>query len=595
MTTNEKLSMLREKMAEAGVQAYLIPSSDPHISEYLPDHWRARAWLSGFDGSAGTLVVTETESGLWTDGRYFIQAERQMAGSEIVLYRMREKDVPTIQEFLLSRLKEGQVLGIDGMVTAAETVLDMETAFSAQGIGIRSEDLITPIWTDRPAIPQSPVYLLPEQYTGLSAAEKIAQVRSRLKENGADAMAVTRLDSIAWLLNLRASDVVYNTSFVSYVLLTQETAVLYVDSSRVSEEALDYLKKNGVAVRPYREILDGIAAIDVPTVMLVSVENVNYRLYLAMEENPRVTIVKGEEPVFCLKAVKNPVEIANTKNAHIKEGVAMARLQMCLEEKLAAGETVSETDVGELLVDFRKEQEGYMEDSFAVIAAYGANAAMMHYHPTPENQAVLQRKGFLLLDTGGQYVDGTTDTTRTYALGELTDEERRYYTYVLKANIGIARTVFMEGCSGANLDIMSRTQIWKYGLDSRCGTGHGVGFVGPIHEGPQSLRMTNHVPFQPGMTITDEPGIYEEGLVGVRIENELLVVEHMETKYGKVYAFQPITYLPIDTTPVVLELMNEEEISWLNDYHQMVYDTLSPRMTERERIWLKEKTKPLEK
>ena len=595
MTTNEKLSMLREKMAEAGVQAYLIPSSDPHISEYLPDHWRARAWLSGFDGSAGTLVVTETESGLWTDGRYFIQAERQMAGSEIVLYRMREKDVPTIQEFLLSRLKEGQVLGIDGMVTAAETVLDMETAFSAQGIGIRSEDLITPIWTDRPAIPQSPVYLLPEQYTGLSAAEKIAQVRSRLKENGADAMAVTRLDSIAWLLNLRASDVVYNTSFVSYVLLTQETAVLYVDSSRVSEEALDYLKKNGVAVRPYREILDGIAAIDVPTVMLVSVENVNYRLYLAMEENPRVTIVKGEEPVFCLKAVKNPVEIANTKNAHIKEGVAMARLQMCLEEKLAAGETVSETDVGELLVDFRKEQEGYMEDSFAVIAAYGANAAMMHYHPTPENHAVLQRKGFLLLDTGGQYVDGTTDTTRTYALGELTDEERRYYTYVLKANIGIARTVFMEGCSGANLDIMSRAQIWKYGLDYRCGTGHGVGFVGPIHEGPQSLRMTNHVPFQPGMTITDEPGIYEEGLVGVRIENELLVVEHMETKYGKFYAFQPITYLPIDTTPVVLELMNEEEISWLNDYHQMVYDTLSPRMTERERIWLKEKTKPLEK
>lgn len=595
MTTNEKLSMLREKMAEAGVQAYLIPSSDPHISEYLPNHWRARAWLSGFDGSAGTLVVTETESGLWTDGRYFIQAERQMAGSEIVLYRMKEKGVPTIQEFLLSRLKKGQVLGIDGMVTAAEMVLDMETAFSAQGIGIRSEDLITPIWSDRPAIPQSQVYLLPEQYTGLSAAEKIAQVRSRLKENGADAMAVTRLDSIAWLLNLRASDVVYNTSFVSYVLLTQEAAVLYVDSSRVSEEALDYLKKNGVAVRPYREILDGIAAIDVPTVMLVSVENVNYRLYLAMEENPRVTIVKGEEPVFCLKAVKNPVEIANTKNAHIKEGVAMARLQMCLEEKLAAGETVSETDVGELLVDFRKEQEGYMEDSFAVIAAYGANAAMMHYHPTPENHAVLQRKGFLLLDTGGQYVDGTTDTTRTYALGELTDEERRYYTYVLKANIGIARTVFMEGCSGANLDIMSRTQIWKYGLDYCCGTGHGVGFVGPIHEGPQSLRMTNHVPFQPGMTITDEPGIYEEGLVGVRIENELLVVEHMETKYGKFYAFQPITYLPIDTTPVVLELMNEEEISWLNDYHQMVYDTLSPRMTERERIWLKEKIKPLEK
>ena len=595
MTTNEKLSLLREKMAEAGVQAYLIPSSDPHISEYLPDHWRARAWLSGFDGSAGTLVVTETESGLWTDGRYFIQAERQMAGSEIVLYRMKEKGVPTIQEFLLSRLKEGEVLGIDGMVTAAETVLDMETAFSAQGIGIQSEDLITPIWTDRPAIPQSQVYLLPEQYTGLSAAEKIAQVRSRLKENGADAMAVTRLDSIAWLLNLRASDVVYNTSFVSYVLLTQETAVLYVDSSRVSEEAMDYLKKNGVAVRPYGEILDGIAAINVPTVMLVSVENVNYRLYLAMEENPRVTIVKGEEPVFCLKAVKNPVEIANTKNAHIKEGVAMARLQMCLEEKLAAGETISETDVGELLVNFRKEQEGYMEDSFAVIAAYGANAAMMHYHPTPENHAVLQRKGFLLLDTGGQYVDGTTDTTRTYALGELTDEERRYYTYVLKANIGIARTVFMEGCSGANLDIMSRTQIWKYGLDYRCGTGHGVGFAGPIHEGPQSLRMTNHVPFQPGMTITDEPGIYEEGLVGVRIENELLVVEHMETKYGKFYAFQPFTYLPIDTTPVVLELMNEEEISWLNDYHQMVYDTLSPCMTERERIWLKEKTKPLEK
>ena len=494
MTTNEKLSMLREKMAEAGVQAYLIPSSDPHISEYLPDHWRTRAWLSGFDGSAGTLVVTETESGLWTDGRYFIQAERQMAGSEIVLYRMKEKGVPTIQEFLLSRLKKGQVLGIDGMVTAAETVLDMETAFSAQGIGIRSEDLITPIWTDRPSIPQSPVDLLPEQYTGLSAAEKIAQVRSRLKENGADAMAVTRLDSIAWLLNLRASDVVYNTSFVSYVLLTQETAVLYVDSSRVSEEALDYLKKNGVAVRPYGEILDGIAAIDVPTVMLVSVENVNYRLYLAMEENPRVTIVKGEEPAFCLKAVKNPVEIANTKNAHIKEGVAMARLQMCLEEKLAAGETVSETDVGELLVDFRKEQEGYMEDSFAEM---GTNTLTVSIMGRGTSRTVSEEQMYQIVEDNAGYLDQMSPTvsmTGSVKIGST--------TYSSTSVSGVGETWFdMKGYEVAQgrgieyMDIVNRKKVCVVGsyVAQTCFGGNAVG---------QSLKV--------GGTTFTIVGVYED-------------------------------------------------------------------------------------
>lgn len=595
MTTNEKLSLLRSKMKEAGVQAYLIPSSDPHISEYLPDHWRARAWLSGFDGSAGTLVVTETESGLWTDGRYFIQAQRQMEGSEIALYRMGEKGVPTVSEFLLAHLKAGETLGLDGMVTATSIVLDMEALFVEREIAIRAVDLVTPIWEDRPAIPSSPVYLLKEEYAGLSAAQKIAQVRERLQKSGADSMVVTRLDSAAWLTNLRASDVEYNTSFISYVLLTQEEATLFADSSRIQPEALAYLEKNGVSVRPYEAILEGVAAIAKPTVMLVSVEDVNYRLYLAMEENANIQIVEGEEPAFYLKAVKNPTEIANTKNAHIKEGVAMARLQIWLEKALAAGETISEVDVGEKLVEFRRQQEGYLEDSFAVIAAYGPNAAMMHYHPTPEDHAVLQKRGFLLLDTGAQYIDGTTDTTRTYALGELTDEERRYYTYVLKSNIAMARTVFMEGCSGSNLDIMARNQVWRYGIDYRCGTGHGVGFVGPIHEGPQSMRMTNHVPFEPGMTITDEPGIYEEGLVGIRTENELLVVDHMETKYGRFFAFEPITYLPIDTTPVVLELMNEEELCWLNRYHQTVYNTLSPHLTEAENLWLKEKTKALEK
>lgn len=595
MTTNEKLSLLRQKMKEAGVQAYLIPSSDPHISEYLPDHWRARAWLSGFDGSAGTLVVTETESGLWTDGRYFIQAQRQMEGSEIVLYRMGEKGVPTVQQFLLSHLNAGQVLGLDGMVTATSTVLDMEAAFVEKEIGIQAVDLITPIWENRPAIPASEVYLLEEKYAGLSAKEKMAQVRARLRDNGADAMAVTRLDSIAWLLNLRAKDVKNNTFFISYLLLTQEKAVLYVNSSRITKEALDYLAQSGVELAPYEAILDGIAAMDQPATMLVSPEDLNYRLYLAMEENPNLEILEGEEPAFCLKAVKNPTEIANTKNAHIKEGVAMARLQMLLEKKLAAGEEVTELDVERLLIGLRREQEGYIEDSFACIAAYGANAAMMHYHPTQENYGVLKRRGFLLLDTGAQYIDGTTDTTRTYALGELTQEERNYYTYVLKSNIAMARTVFMEGCSGANLDIMARNQVWRYGIDYRCGTGHGVGFVGTIHEGPQSMRMTNHVPFQAGMTITDEPGIYEEGVVGIRTENELLVVDHMETKYGRFFAFEPITYLPIDTTPVVLDLMNEEELDWLNRYHQMVYDTLSPRLTAEEQAWLKEKTKPLEK
>lgn len=592
-TTNQKLQQLREEMKKAQVQAYLVLSSDPHMSEYLPEHWNCRSYLSGFDGSAGTLVVTETESGLWTDGRYFIQAEKQISDSEIQLFRMKEKDVPTYTEYLTKQLKSGQTLGIDGTVTSVKIVKELEKAFAEKQIQIKAVNLIDDIWEERPAIPSSPVYVLDETRTGCSTTKKLEQVRAKLAEEKADAMMISRLDSIAWLLNLRGNDIECNTFFISYCFIAKDYAIVFSDSSRFSPQAIDYLNQHHVQIQPYQEVVHSIESIADKTTILCDDENTNYNLYLAMKENQNISITEGKDPIQLLKAVKNPVEIENTKQAHIKEGISMVRLQIWLEQQLAAGNTLNEVQVGNRLTEFRKEQEGYLGDSFDFICAYGANAAMMHYHPTPENHAVLQKKGFLLLDTGGQYLDGTTDTTRTYALGELTKQERLYYTYVLKAHMALARVVFMQGCTGGNLDIMSRNEVWKYGIDYRCGTGHGVGFVGGVHEGPQSMHTSSTVPLEIGMNLTDEPGIYEEGLVGIRIENELSVVQKIETKYGVFLGFEPFTYCPIDTTPIVLELFNEDDFNWLNQYHQLVYDRLSPGLTQAECEWLKDKTKPL--
>ena len=593
LSTNEKIALLRAAMKAAGANACLIPSSDPHISEYLPAHWSARRYFSGFTGSVGNLVVTETASALWVDGRYFVQAAHQLEGSEIVLQKMGVEGVPTLLEYLTDALGEGQVLAVDGMVTATSTMKELQAALAKKGASVKSVDLVEGNWPDRPAVPASEAFLLDEVYAGRSTADKLADLRAELAKQEAGAMVVCRLDSVAWLLNLRANDL-DNTPFaLAYCFVTPDDAILFINTARLPAEAVEALGRQGVRVTDYDHLLGALTGYHHDQTVLVDEAGTNWAVYSALKGNPVFTLKAGEDPIQALKAVKNPVEIENLKKVHVKDGVAMVKFQMWLEEKMAAGEAVTEVDVDEKLMALRGEQALNIGVSFDTIAAYGANAAMMHYHATPGNCATLAPKGFLLVDCGGQYLDGTTDITRTYTLGELNDNERTYYTYVLKSHIDMAKLQFLNTCTGGNLDVIARAPVWAHGIDYRCGTGHGVGFVGGVHEGPQNLRITNHTVFKPGMIVTDEPGIYEEGEVGIRIENELLCCARVKNQYGQFLGFEPITYCPIDLTPVRPELLDADEKEWLNAFHQMVREKLTPHLSAAEAAWLAEKTKPL--
>lgn len=593
LSTNEKIALLRAAMKAAGANACLIPSSDPHISEYLPAHWSARRYFSGFTGSVGNLVVTETASALWVDGRYFVQAAHQLEGSEIVLQKMGVEGVPTLLEYLTDALGEGQVLAVDGMVTATSTMKELQAALAKKGASVKSVDLVEGNWPDRPAVPASEAFLLDEAYAGRSTADKLADLRAELAKQEAGAMVVCRLDSVAWLLNLRANDL-DNTPFaLAYCFVTPDDAILFINTARLPAEAVEALSRQGVRVTDYDHLLGALTGYHHDQTVLVDEAGTNWAVYSALKGNPVFTLKAGEDPIQALKAVKNPVEIENLKKVHVKDGVAMVKFQMWLEEKMAAGEAVTEVDVDEKLMALRGEQALNIGVSFDTIAAYGANAAMMHYHATPGNCTTLAPKGFLLVDCGGQYLDGTTDITRTYTLGELTDNERTYYTYVLKSHIDMAKLQFLNTCTGGNLDVIARAPVWARGIDYRCGTGHGVGFVGGVHEGPQNLRITNHTVFKPGMIVTDEPGIYEEGEVGIRIENELLCCARVKNQYGQFLGFEPITYCPIDLTPVRPELLDADEKEWLNAFHQMVREKLTPHLSAAEAAWLAEKTKPL--
>lgn len=595
VSVNEKLAILRKKMKENKVNAYIIPSSDPHMSEYLPAHWTTRSYFSGFTGSAGTLVVTETESGLWTDGRYFIQAANQLNGSEITLYRMGVKGVPTYREFLTEKLKEGETVGFDGKLLPAATVKEMATAFSEKKLNIKAVDLIYDIWPDRPAIPASKVFVHGVEYAGYTCKEKLEQVRAELKKQKVDGEIFTKLDCVAWLMNIRASDIEYNPLAISYAVVYADSAYLFINTKRVLPETLDYLKENGVTVKDYEDMEDALRKIDTPKTILVDPASVNYELYRILQQNPNVTLKEGGDTVTPLKGVKNETEIKNIKQAHIEDGCAMVEFCVQFEEKMEKGEKVTECTVCDMLSKCRAKRKHNMGDSFGTIAAYNANAAMMHYSPQPDSCSTIEKKGFLLIDSGGQYLEGTTDITRTFVLGPLSREAKEHYTYVLKAHIALASAVFLEGCTGGNLDILSRQQIWKHGIDYRCGTGHGVGMFSGVHEGPQSLRITNNVVLKKGMTITNEPGIYEEGRYGIRTENIMLVVPAENNEYGQFFNFEPITYFPIDTAGIITELMTDEEIEWLNNYHKLVYEQLSPSLSGKELEWLKKHTKPISK
>lgn len=591
MTVAEKLEALRQQMTQHGADAVILPTSDPHMSEYIPAHWESRRWFSGFTGDAGTLVVTKKESCLWTDGRFFIQADQQLKGTPIRLMRMREPGVPTVGAYLAKAIPGGKV-AVDGRIFSELEAENVQKELDTTGAKLISLDLVADVWKeDRPALPETPVYLLEDRYSGCTCADKLAQVRAELKKAGADAQLYSLLDDVAWATNLRTADVDYNPFAIAFLLVTTEKAYLYLDKKRIQASAADYLAKSGVEVRPYNKLEEDLRAGAAAGTVLVSRANTSFDICTCLAENKDRKLVAGGDIITNLKAVKNKTECANMRICHVYDGVALVRFKMELERRMAAGEPLTEWDAAEIAHKYRAQQPDNRGESFETIAAYGPNAAMMHYGPTKEQHSDLQPKSFLLVDSGGQYLTGTTDVTRTFAMGPLTQEEKECFTWVLKCHIDLADAKFPQGTTGHELDALSRVQVWKHGLDYRCGTGHGVGYMGAVHEGPHSFRSA--IPLVPGMTITDEPGIYMEGKFGIRTENTLEVVMDEKTEYGQFYAFHPLTMFPIDHTAILPELLSSDEIAYLDRYHATVYQTLAPHLTAEEQAWLKNACRPL--
>ena len=554
----ERVEALRKYLQKNGLNAFIFPSTDPHQGEYVPEHWMTRQWISGFDGSAGTAVVTLSDAALWTDSRYFIAAEEQLKGTPFQLMKDGLAETPSIAEWLCNQLTEGETVGIDGNVFTTAEIEEMESAFAKAGIKLRTDlDPAETLWTNRPPIPKNKVEIQPLEFAGESAESKIERVRQALREQKAEGLVISQLDEIAWLLNLRGSDVHCNPVFVSYVLLTQNDVTLFIDSEKLDETVQNYLKSIGVKVLPYGK---------------PSFES------------------KASNPIPAMKSIKNHAEIEGFRRAMIRDGVAMVKFLCWLKPAVEAGKE-TEISIDKKLTALRAEQDLYRGLSFDTIAAYGQHGAIVHYEATPETDVVLEPKGLLLLDSGAQYQDGTTDITRTIALGALTDEERLDYTLVLKGHIRLALTKFPDGISGTQIDALARYAMWQHGINFGHGTGHGVGSYLCVHEGPHQIRHTwKPAPLHAGMTVTNEPGIYRQGKHGVRIENTMLIVEAGETEFGKFLRLEPLTLCPIDLTPVVWELMTSEEITYLNTYHKKVYDELSPYLTEEEKQWL---TSPL--
>ena len=588
MSISQRLSDLRELMQREHLSAFIFPSTDPHQGEYVPDHWKGREFISGFNGSAGTAVVTMTSAALWTDSRYFIAAEEQLRDTEYQLMKLKIEGTPTIAEWIGKECGPGAEVAIDGLCSSANSVKELIADLRKQGgITLRTNlDPLKTIWSDRPPIPDSPVELYPMKYAGEMALDKIACVRKALRERHADGMLMSSLDDIAWTLNLRGSDVHCNPVFVSYLLISSKDVTLYIDAKKLTPEIQTYLKAEGVGVAPYEDIGNGLKNYFEYNILL-DPDEVNYTLYKSVTRE----IVEDESPVKRMKTIKNATEIAGFRSAMLKDGIAMVKFLKWLSNYIGRPEItqLTEISIDQKLTSLRAEQPLYRDISFDTIAGYGAHGAIVHYEATPETDIPLQPEGLLLLDSGAQYLDGTTDITRTIALGPLTDEMRRVYTLVLKGHIQIEICKFPSGSSGTQIDILARKDMWREGLNYLHGTGHGVGTYLNVHEGPHQFRMEwKPAPLVEGMTITDEPGIYLAGKFGVRIENTLLITPYKETEFGKFLQFESLTLCPIDKTPIIKDMLLQEEIDWLNAYHQRVFDTLSPHLDEDEVAWLKE-------
>ena len=595
MNINQRLSDLREVMQREHLAAFIFPSTDPHQSEYVAEHWKGREWISGFDGSAGTAVVTMNAAALWTDSRYFLAAEEQLKGTEFQLMRLKIEGTPTIAEWIGRECGAGAEVGIDGWCSSVSDVKDMIASLRKQGgITLRTNfDPLKLIWRDRPVIPENPVEIYPLQYAGEATHDKIARIRQALRETHADGMLMAALDDIAWTLNLRGTDVHCSPVFVSYLLISTTDVTLYINKVKLSPEVVEYLKSEGVAVAPYDEISKGLKDYFEYNILLDPNE-VNYALYKSAVRE----IVEEESPVKRMKTVKNEREISGFRSAMLKDGIAMVKFLKWIDEwkenSSMAGGQQTEISISERLEALRAEQPLYKGLSFDTIAGYQAHGAIVHYEATPETDIPLKPEGFLLLDSGAQYLDGTTDITRTIALGPLTEEQKRVYTLVLKGHIQIELCKFPSGASGTQLDILAREALWREGLNYLHGTGHGVGTYLNVHEGSHQLRMEwKPAPLVAGMTLTDEPGIYLAGKFGVRIENTLLITPYKETEFGRFLQFEPLTLCPIDKTPIIADMLLPEELSWLNAYHQHVFVTLSPHLSPTESDWLRIACAPL--
>ena len=600
-TVNQRLEDLREVMRREHLAAFIFPSTDPHQGEYIPDHWKGREFISGFNGSAGTAVVTLNSAALWTDSRYFLAAEDQLKGTEYQLMKLKMEGTPTIAQWLKTQMAAGgspasTEVGIDGWCSSANSVKELIADLRKEGgLTLRTNlDPLKLIWHDRPAIPENPVEIYPIEYAGETTGSKITRIRKALREKHADGMLMSALDDIAWTLNLRGSDVHCNPVFVSYLLISSKDVTLYINKVKLTSEVSAYLQAEGIKVDNYENVVKGLKDYFEYNILLDS-DEVNYVLYKTVSRE----IVEEESPVKRMKTVKNATEIAGFRSAMLKDGIAMVKFLKWLDEAYGADEThepyephkshETELSIDRKLTALRAEQPLYRDISFDTIAGYGTHAAIVHYEATPETDIPLEPHGLLLLDSGAQYLDGTTDITRTIALGPLTDEERLIYTLVLKGHIRIELCKFPSGASGTQIDILAREAMWRHGLNYLHGTGHGVGTYLNVHEGPHQFRMEwKPAPLVEGMTITDEPGIYLPGRCGARVENTLLIVPYKETEFGKFLQFESLTLCPIDKRPIIREQLTQEEIDWLNDYHQTVFDRLSPHLDTDEVEWLQE-------
>ena len=592
-TINERVDRLRSWMKENGFTAFVFPSSDPHNSEYVADHWKSREWISGFSGSAGTAVVTLEHAALWTDSRYFIAAEKELNGTGFQLMKLRVEGTPSVSEWLASELStyEKAVVGLDGNVNSFAEVAAMEQELATKGnITVRTDaDPMAELWTDRPAIPDNMVSLHPLEYSGESTSSKVSRVRKHLLDCGADGLLVTALDEIAWVLNLRGSDVHCNPVFVSYLLISPENITLYINNVKLPDDVKAYLMSEHIDVQAYESVVEGLRLYAGKS-LLVDMSSTNYSLATAV---PFEKVCSGVSPIASMKAVKNKVEQDGFRAAMLRDGVAVVKFLAWLKSAVEAGGQ-TEISLDDRLTALRAEQPKFKGISFDTIVGYEAHGAIVHYEATPETDIPVQPHGLVLIDSGAQYLDGTTDITRTIALGELSEEQRRVYTLVLKGHIQLDRCRFPAGACGSQIDALARAPMWREGYNYMHGTGHGVGSYLNVHEGPHQIRMEwRPAPLQAGMTVTNEPGIYLEGKFGVRIENTLLIVPAESTAFGDFLKFETLTLAPIDTTPIVLEMLSTEEREWLNNYHHRVYESLSPYLEGNEKEWLRKATLPI--